>query len=180
MKSIIVLDPGHGGIDNGAEYGETGEDELNLSISYFLQYELKQKGFECFLTRETDEYVSLRNRVEIAKAYKTDAFISVHCDAWHKKTAQGMTVHVPAVPSMQDIDLADSVGKKLRVAFPMHRMRDMRKSNFHVLRETYRIPSILIECEFMSNPEQLKFLKKPENQRRMAKAIASGAERFLR
>jgi len=171
MKKLIVIDPGHGGEDNGAKYGGRAEDEFNLSISSFLQYELLLRDFDAFLTREKDEDVSLEKRVQIAKAYRADAFISIHCDAWHSKTTEGMTVHIPPVPSLSDFDLSEEVGRKLKIFFPMHRSRDTRKSNFYVLRETYKIPSILIECEFMSNPEQLKFLTKIENQKRMARAI---------
>ena len=80
---------------------------------------------------------------------------------------------------MADLGVAGRVKERLHIFFPMHRQRGIKKSNFTVLNETIEIPSILIECEFMSNPEQLKFLKKPENQKRFARAISLGIGAFL-
>lgn len=180
FDSSIVISPGHGGSDNGASYGYTDEDELNLSIAFLLECELRQRYFENItLTRERDVYVSLNERVRIAQAANADVFISIHCDAWHQKTSVGMTVHVPRIPTIDDLNLANCISKRLKTAFSLHRQRGIRKSNFTVLNETIEIPSILIECEFMSNPEQLKFLKKPENQKRFARAISLGIGAFL-
>lgn len=178
--SSIAIDPGHGGNDNGASYNKTDEDELNLNIAFLLECDLRQNGFEnVTLTRERDIYVSLLDRVLTAKIAHADVFVSIHCDAWHKKTAQGMTVHIPESPSIDDIKIGDCISRKLKTAFPNHLQRGIRKSDFYVLRETYEIPSTLVECEFMSNPVQLKFLKKPENQKLFAWAISAGIRSFL-
>lgn len=180
--SSIVISPGHGGLlDSGAHYGDTDEDELNLSIAYLCEYDLRVHGLDnVTMTRERDIDVSLEERVKIAQAANADVFVSIHCDAWHQKTTQGITVHVSPQPSMDDISLANNVRRQLMVYFRGHRQRDIKKSNFYVLRETYEIPSVLIECEFMSNPKQLRFLRKPENQKRFAVAISCGIRNFLR
>ena len=66
---IIIVDPGHGGKDPGAIKGNTKEKKLTLLAAKILQKELKKKGFDVFLTREKDQYISLRNRVKFARKY---------------------------------------------------------------------------------------------------------------
>jgi N-acetylmuramoyl-L-alanine amidase len=74
---------------------------------------------------------------------------------------------------------ADIVRKQLLTYFPYHRHRDIKKSDFYVLRETH-CPAVLVECEFLSNPDTRKFLKKPEHQRRLAQCLKRSINIYLR
>jgi len=175
----IMIDPGHGGDkDNGAVYGYTDEDDINLSIAYLLRYELQLQGYSVAMTRERDEEISLGKRVIFANEMKADLFVSIHCDAFHKNTAQGMTVHVSPNCSATSRDVANAISKSLHGKFPTHRDRGIKRSNFEVIRET-DMPAVLIECEFLSNQETRRFLKEPENQLDLAKAIAQGIKREI-
>ncbi|GGL36869.1 N-acetylmuramoyl-L-alanine amidase [Pseudomonas brenneri] len=92
---IVVVDPGHGGKDPGA-VGAKGEREKDvvLAISQLLAKRLKrEKGFTVKLVRNDDFFVPLRKRVEIARRYKADMFISVHADAAPRLTASGASVY---------------------------------------------------------------------------------------
>ena len=177
IQKLICIDAGHGGKDNGAVYNQVLEDESNLSISFMLDYELKLMGYNTIMTREKDIDVSLSKRVKDANAAKADLFVSIHCDAWHNKTTSGMTVHRTPV-SIEGTNCAESVADQLRLYFPDHRQRGPRSSKFYVLKYT-GMPAILVECEFLSNIENCAFLDKPENQRRLAKAIAKGVNNYL-
>ena len=170
---LIVIDPGHGGKDNGAVWGYTEEDDTNLSIAYLLRCELKQRGYEVYMTRERDIQVLLSERTAFANNRSADLFVSIHCDAFHKETAQGMSVHIHLNCSKQSKRIARSVLIALVDMFPDHRNRGIKQSNFYVLGRT-KMPAILCECEFLSNPETRKFLKEPENQLDLARAIAKG------
>lgn len=176
-NAFLCLDAGHGGEDNGAAWGEKydylEEDDTNLDITFYLQYELALAGFKTILTREGDITVSLGERVEIAKQAACDAYISIHCDAFHNITAKGMSVHVFPQSGANSRDLADKVLKQMSMMFPDHINRGVKESNFYVLRNT-PMPAILVECEFVSNPDTRKFLKEPENKRALAQAIALG------
>jgi len=81
-KKVIVLDPGHGGLDAGT-IGVNGlmEKDLALAESLKLARELRQRGYSVFMTRDSDTFVPLRQRVAIARADKADLFIALHADS---------------------------------------------------------------------------------------------------
>lgn len=170
---LICVDPGHGGDDNGAAYGYAEEDDINLSVAYLLRCALQQKGFDVFLTRERDVYVSLEKRCSIANNMNADLFISIHCDAWHSEKTKGISTHIYRHSSFETEEIARKVHKLLTQKFPNHTNRGLKLSEFYVLRHTL-MSAILVECEFISNPEMRKFLYEPENQLGIAHAITGG------
>lgn len=176
MKSIIMIDPGHGGpADNGAVYGYTEEDDTNLSIAYLLRCELQRRGYVVSMTREKDEAISLSERVNFANEMRVNLFVSIHCDAFHKQTAQGMTTHVCPKCSKISREVAHSIQTALSSKFPKHRNRGIKESNFYVLART-KMPAVLCEMEFLSNPDTRRFLREPENQLRLAQAVTNGID----
>ncbi len=167
---ILAID---GGVDNGASYGFVDEDETNLIIGYLLDYELCSLGMTTYMTREKDEYISLQQRVLTANIKQADIFVSLHCDAFHNETSKGMSVHISENHySKKALLLAESINNNLIIQFPDHQHRGVKKSNFYVLNKT-TMPAVLVECEFLSNPDTRSFLKKPENQRRLARSICT-------
>lgn len=90
---LIVLDPGHGGIDPGAERSGVSEKDLMLTFGRELRESLRRAGFEVHMTRDEDVFVSLERRVSIAHEAKADLFISLHADALQKGHATGATVY---------------------------------------------------------------------------------------
>lgn len=171
MKKTICIDPGHGGIDNGAMYGYAEEDDTNLSIVYLLRCCLEKYGFEVFLTRDADVYITLQNRCEIANTIGADLFISIHCDAFHNETVKGISTHVYKYANDKTRSIANEVHEALIHRFPDHSNRGLKEAMFYVLKHTI-MPAMLIECEFISNPDTRKFLHEPENQFAIANAIA--------
>ncbi len=94
---VVVLDPGHGGLDPGAERGGLREANLMLTFARELkEYLLRAGGFEVILTREEDVFVPLENRVSIARAAGADLFLSLHADALADGDASGATVYTLA------------------------------------------------------------------------------------
>lgn len=176
MKRICI-DPGHGGKDNGAEYGGEKEDDLALIVSLLLEYELLLKGFGTIMTRRLDMDVSLDERCQIANDNKSALFVSVHCDAWHSASASGITVH-KFPRSTKSTKLAESVKHQLGIFCASQRQRSIKDSKFQVLEYT-KMPAVLVECEFLSSPGGRKFLVRPENQKRIAVAIARGIENYF-
>lgn len=173
VSKTIIIDPGHGGEDNGAVWEYVEEDDINLGVSFLLRYELIQRDIKVLMTRETDESVPLHVRTDYANRMQADLFVSIHCDAFHKTTASGMSVHVHPECSFASLETAGKIKRMLAARFPDNRNRGVRKSDFHVLRHT-KMPAVLIECEFLSNPETRRFLRKPENQLGLARAISKG------
>jgi N-acetylmuramoyl-L-alanine amidase len=93
-KRVVVIDPGHGGIDSGTS-GVNGlhEKDLVLAQSLLLARELRERGFTVHLTRDKDGYVPLRERVGIARAHKADLFLSVHADAHSDASVSGLSIY---------------------------------------------------------------------------------------
>jgi len=91
---IIVLDPGHGGHDPGAiGPGHLAEKQVTLAISKILKQRIdKQPGMRAVLTRSGDQYVGLRERLNIARQYNADVFISIHADAFKHAHSHGASV----------------------------------------------------------------------------------------
>ncbi len=91
---VVMIDPGHGGEDPGAiGFRKTKEKDLVLKISKKLKNKLDaQKGIRALLTRNGDYYIKLRRRTEIAEEKQADMFVSIHADAFTKRSAHGISV----------------------------------------------------------------------------------------
>lgn len=90
----VVIDPGHGGNDGGAKTGKVKESKLVLSISKKLQSLLdSDPSFRSSMTRETDRYISLKDRAELAENLKADVFVSIHANSSSDHKAQGKEIY---------------------------------------------------------------------------------------
>ncbi|WP_081875413.1 N-acetylmuramoyl-L-alanine amidase [Tepidicaulis marinus] len=94
-KRVVVIDPGHGGVDPGT-HGSTGVQEKDVVLAFAkeLHRQLAATGrYHVRLTRDTDRFIPLRQRVAIARQHKADLFISIHADAVGKGNVRGMSVY---------------------------------------------------------------------------------------
>lgn len=102
-RAIVVVDPGHGGKDPGAVGNGIREKDLNLAVSKKLVSRLKEMGIDARLTRDTDVYLTLKRRTEIANEMNADLFVSVHGNALPPgKSATGMEIYLMALPTDKD------------------------------------------------------------------------------
>ena len=93
-KKIIVLDPGHGGKDPGAiGYSGVYEKNITLAMAKELKVILEKEGYKVHLTRSTDIFIPLRDRVKIARKYNADLFMSLHADSAVNRSAKGLSVY---------------------------------------------------------------------------------------
>ena len=105
FKPIIVIDPGHGGHDSGAKKNGAVEKEINLAFGKLLAEKLKATGrYKVLMTRDTDVFIPLGDRVAYGERNKANLFISVHCDYANRGGANGATIY----------SLRESVAKRLR------------------------------------------------------------------
>jgi len=90
----VVIDPGHGGKDPGAVSPRGLKEKIiNLQISKYLKQELQKQGFKVFLTRDKDNYLSLRQRVDFARKNNADLFISIHTNSSHSQKLSGAEIY---------------------------------------------------------------------------------------
>lgn len=171
----ICIDAGHGGVDPGAIGRvpfELQEKTFNLQLALLLDVELENAGHHVVMTRRQDRSLGLRSRARFANRLGADLFVSLHANAASTPLAEGMEVFgFPG--SVLGAAVARGVLDSMLAKFPGHRNRGVKEANFTVLRTT-RMPAILVECEFLTHPQQLQFLADPVHQRGLAEAIAAG------
>ncbi len=178
---LIGIDPGHGGRDPGA-VGPTGlyEKDVTLAVSLELNRLLKQAGIETLLTRQDDRYLELITRTSLINNMKCDLAISIHCNSVANPSADYFAVFVIKLGGEAE-KVALKVIDKVTAATDWHWGADddgIREKNLHMVRET-NMPAILVECGFISNPEQEKQLRQPGFQKQLARAIADGVLDYL-
>ena len=181
-KPKIFIDPGHGGLDDGAVAGPGKylyEDEINLTIGLYLDLMLRLKGYETMLSRNRDIAISLRDRCDIANGWGASIFVSVHVNSFSRPGPTGFGVYrYSATTNPDTMALAEVVNEHLVQDFPNHVQRGIFGENFYVLRHT-NMPAILVECEFISSPEQAEWMRKIENRFLMAASLSRGIESFF-
>lgn len=186
---IFIIDAGHGGIDSGANRPGIVEKDINLAIALQLKEQLNQSGAIVILSRQTDIELSaecdndkvrgryhrdLAARVELADESNADLFISIHANAVANPNRRGAEVFY-YTKSPASKSLADSIQQQLS---PVTKSKDFaQKADYFVLRRN-RIPAVLIEVGYITNPEERKLLQIPEYQRNLATAIAAGISNY--
>ncbi|VBB08682.1 n-acetylmuramoyl-l-alanine amidase [Lucifera butyrica] len=182
----ICIDPGHGGGDSGSA-GPAGtlEKENTLAIAQQLCYKLQKNGASAVMTRESDQEVSyagapvaeeLASRIDIANKINADLFISIHNDAFNDSTVSGTTTfHYGGTES---IYLAKAIQKNL-VGQLGTTDRGVRFASFFVIRHA-RMPAVLTEVAFISNPEEEVLLSSTDGREKAADAIFEGIVSYFK
>jgi N-acetylmuramoyl-L-alanine amidase len=177
----IVVDPGHGGHDPGAVNLEAGaqEKDIALRIATALHTSLLWAGHASMMTRDGDRFLALSDRVALARAHRADAFVSIHCNAAVNRAARGLEVWTSPGQTRAD-DLAERIGEELLAAVLTVPLRkdvtdgDLDKEGrLYVLTMT-PCPAVLIECGFVSNDDEARWLREEGTARELARAISLG------
>ena len=184
----IVVDAGHGIPDEGAESSNgTTEAQTNLKISLKLQNLLEQSGCRVILTRSDENAIydldsktlkqkkisDIRNRVKIGNESSADIFVSIHLnkipqvqyDGWQTFYKEG---------SSEGEKLAKSIQSNLNEAIQRENNRIAKTiDNIYIIRKV-EIPTTIVECGFLSNPEEEKLLLQDDYQNKLAWGIYNG------
>ncbi len=175
----IAVDAGHG----GSEIGATGclgdkEKDINLAFAKLIEKELKKRGARVIMTRTADNYVSLKDRVEIANYGDAAVFLSIHGNALpdgsdpNKNRGTSIYYYYNQAKPLADIILNTLVSE---VGVPDDKVR---QGSLAVVRNTNAL-SLLIEVSYLINPEDNANLINPEFQSQYAKAIADSLEKYF-
>ncbi len=176
----ILIDPGHGGKEEGA-VGPTGllEKDVNLKVSYYLKALLEEAGFEVFMTRHKDETLTLKQRVEIARNLSPCLFVSIHHNANAERNTRinRFEVYVP----FEYAGPAKTLGHKLSEIFLKERGQiplGPLPARYTVLKASPF--SILVEPGYIINPEEEKRLRKEDYLKQEALLISKGITSVLK
>lgn len=144
----IVLDPGHGGIDPGAQQGGLREADLMLRFALELREVLLRAGHEVVLTREDDRFVSLERRVAIAQEVRADLFVSLHADSLAGGQASGASVYT----------LSEDAADAASVALTERHERDDLLSGIDLTGTDDRVAGVLMQIARLDNTPRSRAL----------------------
>lgn len=167
----IILDPGHGGTDPGS-IAVNGKQEkyFTLRAAQAIANKLREAGATVLLTRSDDKYISIKDRVKISHSYNTDAFISIHYDAYTSNNINGTSTHY--FSDGPDAELARSIQTALDKHTNLNG-RGLMQSPYYVLRENKNL-AVLVELGFMTNENDLAIIQSESHTTNIAEAITQG------
>ncbi|GGA51842.1 N-acetylmuramoyl-L-alanine amidase CwlD [Paenibacillus physcomitrellae] len=188
---VIALDAGHGGPDGGAA-SKDGiiEKDINLSVALYLRDYLQQAGAVVYMTREEDKDLAdpdtsgyskrktedLKKRVRLIEEKEAKLMVSIHMNSIPSNKWRGaQTFYHPSHPESQA--LADLVQEELRTNLE-NTDRVAKSADYVYLLKELKIPSVLVEVGFLSNPVESKLLGDDDYQRKVAASIYKGILRY--
>lgn len=199
-RPVVVIDPGHGGMDGGAEGSDgTSEKDINLSIALKLMKQLRSEGIRVVMTRQTDEGLynddgntairtlktqDMYERKRIIDEADADLTVSIHLNSFTQDTSvKGAQVFYPGegdeAVAEQSRLAAEIIQSGLNKNINTDKKRSaLAKSDVLLLREACG-PTIIVECGFLSNSEDLSDLKNKEHQVKITKSLKSSICKYL-
>jgi N-acetylmuramoyl-L-alanine amidase len=145
--STVIVDAGHGGKDSGAfrRYGPP-EKTVTLDVAQRLERRLRESQIKTVMTRNSDVFIPLNDRVATENAQKSAIFVSIHFNDSRKRKTRGFETYYHSSAS---IDLAGRIQQKL-MTIPNSANGGIHTANFRVLRLA-NCPAVLVECGYLSN-----------------------------
>jgi len=184
VQRVIVIDPGHGGIDGGAVASDgTLEKDLNLAIAKDVAQILKYNGFRVILTRETDTMLGsgeagklkradLNERLKIADA-EGNVLVSIHMNKYPDSRPKGLQVYY-SKNNADSQPLAEYIQSTVVATLQPQNKRKVKAAGSEIfILNKATVPAVLIECGFLSNEEELSLLKSEDYQRQLSSVIAA-------
>src|SRR3984893_9443529 len=171
-STTVVIDPGHGGFDRGGiPRQRVPESMMNLDVALRLRSVLQASGYRVVMTRDTDVFIPVGTRVAIANSYRDAIFVCIHFNATPRSAASGIETYFY---SSQSLGLASAIHYYVAGGAPTAN-RGVRRRGFYVLRNT-RIPSVLVECGFLTNPNEAQYAQNSAYRQKLALEIAHGIQ----
>lgn len=190
---VILIDPGHGGIDGGAQ-SKTGtiEKDINLQIALKLRDKLEESGYKVYMTRDEDEGLyqkgntvrekkreDLNRRVEMKKETECDIFVSIHQNMFPQSKCYGAQVWYASNDNSYNLATIVQDSIKESVKDNNKRVAKPAAEAYLILRDKYECASILVECGFLSNPDEEVKLKSDEHQNLIVEGISGGIDKYF-
>ncbi len=189
-RLTVVLDAGHGGVDGGVVGTQSGvkESDVNLAITYLLKERFEEAGFAVVLTRRTEAGLygmatagykrrDMQKRAEIIKSSSPAIVISVHQNFFSLTSRRGAQVFFKE-SSESSSTLACNIQTALNGMPECVKRSDPLRGDYFIL-NCSDTPSVIVECGFLSNPEDEALLLTESYRRKLAEAIVQGAIGFL-
>lgn len=187
--NLVVLDAGHGGGDSGkVGEGNILEKDINLAIAKKVKVKLEESGIKAVMTREKDELLSgdakdnkkiadLKNRVKIINEEKPQLAVSIHQNSYPDPDVKGAQVFYFS-HSAEAKEAAETMQEALLACDPDNTRKAKGNETYYLLKRT-EVPTIIVECGFLSSPEEAALLTKEDYQQKLSEAIVKGIQSCL-
>lgn len=185
----IVLDPGHGSVDPGKiGINDVLEKDLNLQIAKKVRDRLVKEGFHVVMTREDDaglydksasnkKVADMKKRVSLINETKPSIAVSIHQNSYHDGAVKGAQVFYYTHSKAGEL-AAVTMQEALKAFDSNNRRQAKENSTYYMLKKT-EVPTIIVECGFLSNAEEAEKLRTEEYQNKVAEAICAGIIKWL-
>lgn len=179
----VVVDPGHGGKDEGCVSEPFSEKELTLKTAVRLKEHLQKLGYRVVMTRNRDVFIPLDQRADLANDLDSHIFVSVHFNCAENKKAKGIEVfYFDDESNLKRKERSKKLAKLTLdkvIAFTETKSRGVKTGDYRVIKKTV-MPAILVEGGFLSNSEENKKCQDPVYQDALAWGIARGIDDFVK
>ncbi len=176
---VVMIDPGHGGEDEGCARDGIKEKDINLAIAKLVQGKLEMLGFQVIMVRADDTYIAKEDRVKFANESRADIYVSIHQNASEDISVSGMEVWYEGEDGSRDNKRLAQLIQQQTIENTGARERELRgDADFHVTGKT-TMPACLIETGFLSNAKERENLTAAEYQEKIAEGIAQGIELYF-
>lgn len=184
MKPLVYIDPGHGGSDPGAiGVGGLRESDVNLAIALKLNDLLTKGGFRTMMSRDSDVDVGLVDRPEQANNSDANVFVSIHANSFSAPTASGTEVlYYPngyKGDTRDNLTFAQIIHDNLMKEIQTTDRGLVERPNLAVLNHT-KMPAVLVETAFVTNPDDAKLLQDDSFQWKVAQGIYNGIVEYFK
>ena len=185
LGKVIFVDPGHGGRDPGTSYGNILEKDLALEISYELRNQLMEKGAIVYMTREDDVDLSIKwdskkkrgdlyRRILMYKKYNAELYLSIHLNYYNNFNESGAEVLYNPI-NKENKKLGEIIMSNFKNTLGSR--RSLKKTDLYMYKNT-TVTGVLIECGFMSNPNERYLLQKESYQKKLSKVIVDSVIKY--
>lgn len=180
---VIVVDPGHGGEDPGkVGINDVLEKDLNLQIAKKVKKLLEEAGIKIVMTRTNDKVPDakkedLNQRVQLINETKPKLALCIHQNSYPDAKIKGAQVFYHTItPEAEDV--ASIVQEQLRTVDPTNTRQIKENDTYFMLKNT-QVPTIIVECGFLTNPDEAAKLTQEDYQDKLAQAICEGVVKWL-
>ncbi len=182
LGKTVVIDAGHGGVDGGVVGANTGvkESDINLAVSKCLKEFLTEAGYRVVMTRTSEDSLKkgklkdMEARKDIILDASAHLVVSIHQNRYPRSYVKGAQVFF--APAGENKDIADTMQSVLNDRLGC--ARNAAKGDYYIL-QCSSVPSLLVECGFLSNPEEEALLVTPDYQQKVAYAIFCGINHIM-
>ena len=184
--TIIYIDPGHGGMDGGAVVDGVKESTLTLAFSKKIKEVFEQEGYEVYLTRQEDVSLcpgsfikkqDMQKRANLINQSQATLALSIHMNRFSISKYRGAQVFFSGVEPRSRM-LAECLQIQLQQYLKNTTRNIVLRDNVYLLNHV-TVPCCIVECGFMSNPEEFLLLQQDDYQYKFAVGLLYGVEKYL-